>query len=352
MATFWCLLLALPLTCLAVQSTVISPSGDVMVADVAKERRPTSTVYRTEVNISKYLEACPDRRLPYKDLAQSSNTCYGSCTLPQSLKFGELQGGTKLLADAISSDSLKTTPFLWLRYGDGEFASMTSMNVGNSDGADMNSQCVRDGLIEAFLGDSMPGTPVVVSAVGGFFLCKETHASLNQNMDTFAAAHSQHKNTYVNQFYLPFDWATLPQSKRPVVLVGPKHLDALHCMLGHVAFFEVPLPTNGCGDVDGLVSKMTEISQTQYPTQSVFFVVAGGGIGKIVGYKAFQKLQDKDSIVDVGSSLDGYAGKASRDYNRDIKKFCKGNTKQWMAHDVCQSECQDVDNDLPCKQCK
>lgn len=329
MQLFGQLLLALPLQCLALNSFSISAHG---------ELQPTADVYKTEVNISKYLNAMAD-----KDLAMMA------CSLPTSLKFEALEGGTKPLQDAIESNSSKIAPFLWLRYGDGEIASMTGMGVSNCDGADMDSKCVRDGLIEAFLGNSMTGTPVVVQAVGGFFLCKETHGTLNEKMDAFATAHADHKYSYVNTFYLPIDWAKLSKT-RPVVLVGPKHLDSLHCMLGHVAFFEVSLPTSGCDEVDPLVQKMTEISKTEYPTESVFFAIAGGGVGKIAAYKAFQKLQDKDIIVDVGSSLDGYAGKGSRDYNKDIPALCEKH-KEWMAYDVCQNQCQGIRADVPCKQC-
>lgn len=56
----------------------------------------------------------------------------------------------------------------------------------------------------------------------------------------------------------------------------------------------------------------------------------------IIDHAAFLG-EGKDSIVDVGSSLDAYAGVKSRDYNQNVSKWCL-ESPQWMAPSVCAEE--------------
>lgn len=294
----------------------------------------------------------------YHSIAHKSSS---GCTLPPSLGLKENSHDRQKLLDAVAG-ARKSTPFLWLHYGDGDVMSVTGSSSFSMEGADLNSQCVRDGLAEMFLGTSnalKDSKAEVYEAVGGFFLCKESHAQFFDLMERFAKAHPQHKYEYSDDFYFPVGTSSSPTheswvkaamaANRPTVLVGPQHLNTLSCMLNHKAFFEIPIPTRGCGDVDRLVPKLVKFSE-KFPDDSVLFIVAGGSVGKMIAYRAFESLRDKDMFVDVGASLDAYAGKTSRDYNHDLRKFCK-ESKPWMAYDACEKHCKTIHEDVACQKC-
>jgi len=283
---------------------------------------------------------------------------------PPSMTLQKPDSERQQLLDALSSPLRKTTPFLWLHYGDGDFMTMSGMYSESSEKSDMMSPCVRQGIADMFLGhgpEAKTSRTHVFQAVGAFFLCKETHEDIYTNMEKFLKRHPGdihgHKFSWFDDFYFPVgnataspkdSWVVAAKRRgRPIVLVGPKHLDYLGCMLDHEAFFEIPIPTKGCGDVDRLVPQLVSYSKSKYPDDSVLFVVAGGAIGKMIAYKAFHSLNDKDVFVDVGATLDGYAGVPSRDYNIDSRKFCK-ESKAWMAWSPCMTACSEIQPDIKC----
>jgi hypothetical protein len=317
-----------------------------------------------------------------KDTSKPISPRHQQCSLPAALAVKRLAGGsptvpnmpdqrdTSLSVEHLLQSLAKTTrvtevPFLWLHWGESDFMCLANRKTAhNVEHTDYHSGCVYHGLKEALLGDDYMKDANVVQALGAFFLCRETHRTLYSGMQNFILTNSElgHAPSYpfYDSFYLPVgnessaavnSWVQAAKNgKRPVVLVGPDHLSSLHCMLNYVKHFRIPLPTTGCQDVEPLVAGIVELSQASYPNESVVFVVAGAAIGKIVAYQAFKKLQHKDIFVDVGASLDAYAGVRSRDFNKDLTKFCR-ESKGWMAYDVCEKECQDVHRDRPCQQC-
>lgn len=271
-----------------------------------------------------------------------------------------------ILQSLASKTRVTSTPFLWLHWGESDFMCLANRRTAhNVEHTDYHSRCVYDGLKKAILGDDGTKDAAVIQALGAFFLCKETHRELYSGMQNFILTNSElghaPKYQFYDSFYLPVgnesspatsSWVMAAKSgNRPIVLVGPDHLASLHCMLSYVKHFRIPLPTEGCEDVEPLVNGIVELSQSQYSDQSVLFVVAGAAVGKIIAHEAFKKLQHKDVFVDVGSSLDAYAGVRSRDYNRDLGKYCR-ESKGWMAYDVCEKECQGVHLDRPCQKCE
>jgi hypothetical protein len=325
-----------------------------------------------------------DSSLKLKSSERSRNT-KEQCDLPTALALKRLPGSSltalktldvqpentavsvqKILQSLAARTKVTATPFLWLHWGESDFMCLAGRKTAhNVEKTDYHSKCVYDGLKMALLGDDDTQDATIIQALGAFFLCKDTHRQLYDGMQNFILSNSEmgHPPTFqfYDSFYLPVgnessavtrSWVVAAKrGKRPVVLVGPDHLASLHCMLNYVKHFRIPLPTQGCQDVDPLVKGILELSEGTYSDESVLFVVAGAAVGKIVAYEAFKKLQHKDVFVDVGSSLDAYAGVRSRDYNRDLGKFCQ-ESKGWMAYDVCQRECQDVHPDQPCQQCE
>jgi hypothetical protein len=306
------------------------------------------------------------------------------CHLPTALALKELPGadatataaetpvqGTgvsvpSLLQALAERTSVTAKPFLWLHWGESDFMCLANRKTAhNIEKTDYHSKCVYDGLKTAFLGDRDTKDATIIQALGAFFLCNETHRNLNRGMQTFIRAMTDEyghapRGPFYDAFYLPVgdessavtkSWVTAAKAGgRPVVVVGPDHLASLHCMLNYVKHFRIPLPTHGCQDVEPLVRGIVELSQGPYRDKSVLFVVAGAAVGKMVAYEAFKKLKHKDVFVDVGASLDAYAGVRSRDYNKDLKRFCR-EAKGWMSTDVCARDCADVHPERPCLAC-
>ena len=73
----------------------------------------------------------------------------------------------------------------------------------------------------------------------------------------------------------------------------------------------------------------------KHPSEAVVFLVAGGITAEVALYRTFLTLGQKDTFIDVGSSFDGFAGVASRDYNRDFKKMCS-EFSEYVADGVCE----------------
>ena len=79
----------------------------------------------------------------------------------------------------------------------------------------------------------------------------------------------------------------------------------------------------------------------EHAEEGLVFVLAGNFMVKAAAYLAWHvaSVRAKDSFIDVGSSLDAYAGVRSRDYNQDLQRFCH-EALEWFAHDVCLRECE------------
>eukprot|EP00928_Gymnodinium_smaydae_P031793 TRINITY_DN23221_c0_g2_i1.p1 TRINITY_DN23221_c0_g2~~TRINITY_DN23221_c0_g2_i1.p1 ORF type:complete len:372 (+),score=21.43 TRINITY_DN23221_c0_g2_i1:163-1278(+) len=311
-------------------------------------------------------------------LLQESAVNKKSCSLPSPLKMEVMRNGgptavdgpkssktdRSALLDSLSNSAARITmPFAWLHWGESDFMSLAEPRTAhNIEGTDYHSSCIVDGLTDVLLGNRMdPHRDHIIEALGAFFLCKERDQHLWRNFQSFLEVHPEHKFDFFDDFYLPVgnessphldSWVVAAKNgKRPIVVVGPLRLKSLHCMLQHQAYLEIPLPTVGCKDVDRLVPQMIEISRKRFPEQSVVFAIAGAAIGKLAAYKAYKTLGDKDIFIDVGASLDAYAGMRDRDYNQDLTRFCR-ESKSWMSYDTCISECTSIREDLACRKCK
>merc|ERR1719158_1763637 len=106
----------------------------------------------------------------------------------------------------------------------------------------------------------------------------------------------------------------------PVVVVGPIYLDRLHRVFRHVGFVRVP-NKRACNDrVDtwdarARIKREIRKLSARFPRSGVQFLAAGGMAMKLIILEMAQELGHKDSFFDIGSTFDGFAGYASRDYN-------------------------------------
>lgn len=186
--------------------------------------------------------------------------------------------------------------------------------------------------------------------LGTFFLCKEQHPEMFEQveawfeaypfLDTFSGFLDSDSVGFYFPLVPPMEPGRIPGvvpllAGHAVVLVGPAHLGKLQTMLNYTAHIEVPLKT--CWESrDQITSRIKQESQRR-PSENVVFLVAGGIAARSIMYHAFLMLGQKDTFIDVGASLDGFAGVVSRDYNVNISSYCTS-YPEYCAKGVCHDK--------------
>lgn len=96
-------------------------------------------------------------------------------------------------------------------------------------------------------------------------------------------------------------------------------------------------------DKTDAVMRDCQETMDKFSPEPLLFLFAVGRTNKIIIANLLEKggIDKIHTFVDVGSSLDGFAGKHSHDYNNP-KKFCKlvrqndpGNEQHWMKPGIC-----------------
>lgn len=110
------------------------------------------------------------------------------------------------------------------------------------------------------------------------------------------------------------------QNKRPVVVVGEAHVNKLTKFLQHEMWIDASGAESRQNDI---LEKILEAS-SRWPNENVVFLVAVHIVGRLIGEEAYQKIGDKDSIIDIGSALDPLTSACSRDWHANARKsLCK-----------------------------
>merc|ERR1719478_969531 len=193
--------------------------------------------------------------------------------------------------------------------------------------------------------------------VGTGHLCEETNLALHDKVGLFLQAKEgnvqQKFQGWLDSYYFPliptkeiaahFDDRALPLlHARKVVTVGPTHFGNLTLLLHHVEHIQMnPMVRLGrhFWQAQGKVyNRMLDVSKA-HPSDNVVFLVSGGLPAKALIYKAYHTLGHKDTIIDVGTSLDIFAGKGDRLWNQDIGKICR-DYAQWVEGGVCVKHAQ------------
>lgn len=280
-------------------------------------------------------------------ICKSCKIC-SDCDLPKGVKAS---ASTK---DDVTKLFVAGEPMLFLRWGDGNFDCAFDIPVVNANGEKLVKQNPVCQQLRKDLGDfgkqAKERTNMFIMAATQW-LCKETHANLHDAVEKFfttGSAQPQWGGFVGANERMSLFFPLVPESKpgrqrsvvpvlanRVVAVVGPAHLRKLHSMLGWQKFIEIP--RHGWWDErERVVAAMRDFSK-HHPGVNVVFLVAGGvGTGPVV-YPLFREEGNKDSFIDVGSSLDGFAGIASRDYNSKDgfrKKLC-GDYPEYVAPGVC-----------------
>ena len=241
-------------------------------------------------------------------------------------------------------------PVSFIRIGDGDVFCLSGSSGSNLEGvsySDHAAQCKDLATSLQQLGSQDDSNMYVL--VGTFFLCRD---NVGSDFESFLQTHEMHRNFkgfITSVFYLdltgrenptgsgnyapppsPVVPATFPSLvRRKVVVFGPPHLRKLSKTLNTASFLEA---SEAADHVDELLRQMRRAS-ARWPKENVVFLVSGGFGGRLAILKAFKELGHKDSFIDTGASLDGFAGKESRSFNhRD--RLCKL-LPQFMAPGLC-----------------
>lgn len=226
-------------------------------------------------------------------------------------------------------------PFTWLRWGDGEMG-----------------YCNKHLLRRLFA--SWQHTPsAFFVAVGVRWLCQP-------RLKQYWNEQARHAGnfTFVDGFYLVsgapmatedgIDGWLIASAGRPIVLVGPPHLRNL-TFLNHSRFVQLP-PRQSFGPeaVPALLASMRAAGEAIAPRDfaCVIFAVAGGTMAKwLITAAHGSPWARHHTFLDIGSTFDGFVGRASRNYI-DVKLLCEFSAtarywqrewqrREWMAPGVC-----------------
>lgn len=235
--------------------------------------------------------------------------------------------------------------FGWARWGDAEMMSSAR------DGSPMRL------AVRALM--SVGATPNCVLNVGVHWLCNE---GLRNNWN--AAMDGVDANDTIGHsfFFLPMGdpadddrsmWKekgvdgyvnVIRKAKRKVILVGPPHVEGLP-FIGHSAFVDASgKGMGGDGAADSVVQRIFEIGDAFDEPPVV--IMAAGMAAKTAILSAQDRINFKGwGLIDAGTTLDGYAGVKSRDYN-DPKIYCRKSRERardahdgvdfWFAEGVCE----------------
>eukprot|EP01059_Diplonema_ambulator_P036316 TRINITY_DN9010_c0_g2_i1.p1 TRINITY_DN9010_c0_g2~~TRINITY_DN9010_c0_g2_i1.p1 ORF type:complete len:445 (+),score=90.36 TRINITY_DN9010_c0_g2_i1:89-1423(+) len=230
--------------------------------------------------------------------------------------------------------------FGWVRLGDGEVSCLTNSKEGVVAGA----HCTADTKI-AFKKSiaALPHLRNVFTSIGTWWLCHGTAMSaIHNSLFSFLQTGTDmltRKYAFFDSFYLPYGNSDGPEQPgivrscrgRDVVLIGPKQLEKITTgdMFNIVNHIYVPAQ----GRIFNVMPALNEAGNYAANRTNLVFLVAFGVHAKILIVQGTQMMPGH-TFIDVGSSLDAYVGIRSRDYNRDLKKFCDG-WPRWMGKGVC-----------------
>ena len=244
------------------------------------------------------------------------------CTLPSALPLTSSPPSFTSLLQKLEL----SLPFAYTRFGDVEWLALTSTqsqrlkSFNRSHGNDRvptYDHCVHEAY-EALLVEreqaSVAADQLVIGA-GEFFLCREAHPQLFFDVQRYLRKRPRLRRPFNRSFYFPLTSPAVNTLllRRHVVLVGPAHLNALRCMLSHVAFIRVPqygaFSTNatrcspgghGSEVLEALAVAIERYSR-RYPDLNIVFLLTGGLIAKLLMQRLLQRLGHKDTLIDFGA---------------------------------------------------
>eukprot|EP00929_Paragymnodinium_shiwhaense_P097125 TRINITY_DN58896_c0_g1_i1.p1 TRINITY_DN58896_c0_g1~~TRINITY_DN58896_c0_g1_i1.p1 ORF type:complete len:358 (-),score=32.07 TRINITY_DN58896_c0_g1_i1:189-1262(-) len=225
-------------------------------------------------------------------------------------------------------------PFSFVRYGDGEWLCVQGKHFENTDKLPAYKEMCDK--LAAYTKDT--SSRAGVTMLFSHHICAFTTdiGQYASDLGTWYAFFGFFEALESQKGASLAELMTLVSRRGPVVVVGPAFLGRLHKAFSHVSAIRVPNPKT-CGDRgDAWMgrAKIVEAIRAQsatYPDSGVQFVVAGGMAAKLIVMDMVAELGHKDSFLDIGSTFDGFAGYATRDYNQNLKrKLAGGPLQDWF----------------------
>jgi len=132
----------------------------------------------------------------------------------------------------------------------------------------------------------------------------------------------------------------IESTHRKIVLIGPSFARQFD-FLNYCDFIEIAQDAEShVANFDLIHKKIKKISEST--EEGIIFVFIAGSMSKILITEAFSSYGKKDSFIDVGSALDGYAGIESKDFinckewaNRVLNYIPADDIeRKWMSDDL------------------
>jgi len=261
----------------------------------------------------------------------------GQCTLPTGI---QRQTNPSLTPEKMLENG---KPFTYMRWGDGEW-----MQAGRPE-----YKNVLKSYREVAAGNYFP-------MLGSFFFCKETNPGRFDDMDSVLKTIDEPVPFYEKFYMDPLrivheawsrasiheggqswaladsgpvvtcqDIATHAPQKTSIVLVGPSHLNKLTELFRHKQWIDAG---NADGRVQEIAEKMIAASRDNEP---LLFLVAAGWAKLLITDIVYKQIGSKDTIIDIGSSVDPYANVMSRDYSPEARKSICQDTPCFTVPGTC-----------------
>jgi len=237
--------------------------------------------------------------------------------------------------------------FTFLHIGDNDINCLAGLPSANIEEGMRYDQAVCKELADATIDLGTHGDSNLFLVLGTFLLCEseDRREQINQFLKRHAVNPSFKGfvmsgpeeyyldligNSYISVVTAPVQPEIFPYlASRKVVVVGRQHLQKLQYTLNFAGFIEVSSYARRIGE---LVNHMKEYS-AKWQDDNVVFLVSGGVPGRVAMYRCWALLGQKDTFIDVGDSLDGFAGFELGDFNH-TQKLC-GTLPQFMAPGLC-----------------
>lgn len=210
-------------------------------------------------------------------------------------------------------------PISLIRYGDGEWAAMLGYDGGNCDGHSYGG-----GLGEALL--ETVRKPVHCLYGMQRFAVKNMGRQLKTLVDRekidipWVNAEVLQKANMNGELF-PFIEIL---RKRQCVVIGPEHIKAAVQELFHPVHF-IEIPAKNC--FEARISIEEQIIEYGHGKEGVIYLFSASMAANVMIHNLFSKLGDTNSMLDVGSLWDVYAGVNSRSIfgDRDWKEIIRKN---------------------------
>lgn len=203
----------------------------------------------------------------------------------------------------------KSEPFVFARYGDGEWNAMFEKTGQNCDGHKYFKQMGED-LKESLNGYSYPN----------YFMGLQNLATTMYDKNIYDLLKAKNINiTWHNSdvfHYASIDGKLLPLietlKKKNVIFIGPEYLKKISEIIPYSKFIVVP-------DVDCYLEKEKVINKLSENPQDAIYSFSASMLTEILLYELYKNLK-KATLIDFGSLWDPFIGKNSRIYHKEMSK--------------------------------